>query len=139
MYLAAFAILRATGRRSVGELAMLDFIVVHFLALAADRAMMGDQTSIGSGFVTLKTMFFWNNALNWLSYYIRPLERLVVPAPLPIVRNGQMIRRNMRKEFVTEEELQQDLREQGCENIADVRLAVVEGDGNISLIMNCNF
>ena len=54
MYLAAFAILRTTGRRSVGELAMLDFIVVHFLALAADRAMMGDQTSIGSGFVTLQ-------------------------------------------------------------------------------------
>lgn len=136
MYLAVFTILRVTGRRSVGELAMLDFIFVLFLAIAADRAMMGDQTSIGSGFVLLLTLFFWNYLLNWLSYHVRPLERLVAPAPLPIVRNGQMIKRNMRKEFVTEEELHQNLREQGCDDIAAVKLAVVEGDGNISVIMN---
>jgi uncharacterized membrane protein YcaP (DUF421 family) len=136
MYLTVFSILRLSGRRLMGELAMVDFIFVLFLAIVADRAMMGDQTSIGSGLTLLGTIVFWNYMLNWLSYRIPQLERLVAPPPLLIIQNGRLLYRNMRREFLTEEELRANLRGQGYEDVANIKRAFVEPDGNISVFTN---
>lgn len=134
MYLLVFVFVRISGRRSLGQLGMLDFIFVLMLAVAADRAMMGDQTSIGSGFVMVATLAGWNFLLNWAGYRIQPLQRLTTPAPIPIIENGKMNRRNMRREFLTEEELLANLREQGCDDPTSVKTAYIEGDGAISVI-----
>jgi uncharacterized membrane protein YcaP (DUF421 family) len=80
------------------------------------------------------TVVAWNYILNSLAYYIPIIERLLSPPPLLIVRDGKMLRRNMRKEFLTEQELMAQLREQGVENLEDVKSAHLEGDGNISVI-----
>ena len=66
--------------------------------------MMGNQHSIGSGIMLLATIVFWNYALNWLSYRIHRLERLVAAPPLLIIRDGRLLYRNMRQEFLTEDE-----------------------------------
>jgi uncharacterized membrane protein YcaP (DUF421 family) len=136
MYLAVFTILRFSGRRLMGELAMVDFIFVLFLAIVADRAMMGNQSSIGSGITLLGTIVFWNYMLNWLAYRIPRLERLVAPPPLLIIQDGRLLYRNMRREFLTEDELRSNLRGQGYEDVLNIRRAFVEPDGNISVFTN---
>ena len=76
----------------------------------------------------------WNYLLNSISWFFPALERLTTPPPLQVVRNGQLDRRNMRKEFLTKEELMAKLREEGIEDLDKVKAAYIEGDGNISVI-----
>lgn len=134
LYFAVFIILRSSLRRSAGELSMLDFIFVLLVANGAADSMTGGSTSIVGGLVTVITVVAWNYLLNSLSYYVPLVERLVSPPPLQVVKDGKLIRRNMRKEFLSEQELMGQLREEGVDDISAVKAAHIEGDGNISVI-----
>lgn len=134
MYFAVFVIMRSTLRRTAGELAMLDFIFVLLVAGGAADAMIGGSLSVANAVVLILTIVAWNYALNTLSWYIPWLERWTTPPPLPLIKEGKMLRRNMRKEFITEAELMAQLREDGIDDVARVKSALLEGDGNISVI-----
>jgi uncharacterized membrane protein YcaP (DUF421 family) len=136
MYLSVFTIVRLSGRRLMGELGMLDTIFVVLLAIAAFPAIVGDQRSIGSGIILVLTIVFWNYLLNWITFHYPRLERLVAPPPLLIIEDGKLIRRNMRHEFLTVEELMFNLRERGHHDVSSIRRAFVEPDGNISVVLN---
>lgn len=136
LYFVVFGILRATLRRSAGELSMLDFIFVLLVANGAADAMTGGATSVPAGVVTVVTVVVWNYLLNSLGYYIPFIERLIAPPPLLLVKEGQMQRRNMRREFLTKDELMAQLREEGVDDLAMVKTAYLEGDGNISVVTN---
>jgi uncharacterized membrane protein YcaP (DUF421 family) len=138
LYFVVFGILRATLRRSAGELTMLDFIFVLLVANGAADAMTGGATSIPAGVVTVVTVVTWNYILNSLGYFIPIIERLVAPPPLLLIQDGQMQRRNMRREFLTKDELMAQLREEGVDDLAMVKTAYLEGDGNISVITRDN-
>jgi uncharacterized membrane protein YcaP (DUF421 family) len=62
------------------------------------------------------------------------IERLTSAPPLPVVRDGKLLRRNMRREFLTEEELMNHLRHQGFSEVKDVKEAYVESEGKITVI-----
>lgn len=134
LYFAVFIILRSSLRRSAGELSMLDFIFVLLVANGAADSMTGGSVSVAAGLVTVATIVAWNYLLNSLSYYVPFIERLVSPPPLQVVKNGKLIRRNMRKEFLSEQELMGQLREEGVDDLERVKAAHIEGDGNISVI-----
>ena len=80
------------------------------------------------------TIVFWDMLLNWLDYRFPALRPLLRPASLPLVKDGRLQRRNMRRELITEEELMAKLREQGLERVEDVKASYLEGDGSISVI-----
>jgi len=65
---------------------------------------------------------------------VRWIERLLSPRRLTLVRDGRMMRRNMRKELMTEEELMSQIRLQGAADLSRVREACMEADGRISVI-----
>ena len=134
LYFAVFIILRSSLRRSAGELSMLDFIFVLLVANGAADSMTGGSISVIGGLVTVITIVGWNYLLNSLSYYVPFVERLVSPPPLQVVKDGKLIRRNMRKEFLSEQELMAQLREEGVDDVSKVKAAHIEGDGNISVI-----
>ena len=136
VYFFVFIIMRGTLRRTAGELSMLDFIFVLLVANGAADAMTGGSISVANGAFIILTVVFWNYALNTLSWYLPALQRWTTPPPLQVVRDGALLRRNMRKEFLTEDELMAKVREDGIENISDVKAAYIEGDGNISIITN---
>jgi uncharacterized membrane protein YcaP (DUF421 family) len=134
LYFVVFLIMRFTLRRSAGELSMLDFIFVLLVANGAADAMTGGATSVPAGVVTVVTVVLWNYLLNSLGYYFPLIDRLIAPPPLLVIRDGKMVRNNMRREFLTKEELMAQLREQGVDDIARVKTAYLEGDGNISVV-----
>ncbi len=135
MYLALFALLRVVLRREAGSIGVADLLVIVLIADAAQNAMASNYTSIADGILLVATIIFWAYALNWLGYHVPAVQRLLHPPPLPLVRNGQMLRRNMRQELITEDELISQLRLQGSETLADVEFAAMEGDGRISFVM----
>lgn len=134
VYLLLFAILRVAMRREVGVLGVSDLLLVVLIADAAQNALAAGYESVPDGMILVLTIVFWNFTLDWLSYRFSLLRRLVHPAPLPLVRDGQLLRRNMQREMITVEELMSQVRQHGLQDIADIKLACIEGDGKISII-----
>jgi uncharacterized membrane protein YcaP (DUF421 family) len=72
--------------------------------------------------------------VDWLTFRVGFLRKILEPSPLPLVLNGKVQRRNMREEFLSMEELQSKLREKGVEDIGSVRAAYLESDGEFSVL-----
>ena len=133
IYLLLFAFMRVL-RREAGGIGITDLLVVVIIADAAQNAMAGEYKSITEGVLLILTIGFWDYALDWLGFSSPRFQRLLRPSPLLLVRDGRMQRRNMKREMITEEELISQLREHGVEDVAEVKLSYLEGDGRISVI-----
>jgi uncharacterized membrane protein YcaP (DUF421 family) len=133
MYLGILLLFRVLPQRTGGEMAMMDLIFGLLIAEAATHSL-GGYSSVTEGFIVIVTMMAWNYLLNYLSYHIPFVEKMVSPPPLQIIKNGKLIKRNMRREYLTEEELTDHLRLEGIDKVDDVKAAYIEGDGHISVI-----
>jgi uncharacterized membrane protein YcaP (DUF421 family) len=134
VYLVLFTILRYLPNRQVGAVGISDLLVVVLFANAAQNAMASHYTSITDGLILVGTIIFWSYTLNYLGYRFAHVQRFLNPPPLLLVKNGIILQRNMRRELLTEGELMSQLRQQGVENLADVKQAFMEADGNISVV-----
>jgi uncharacterized membrane protein YcaP (DUF421 family) len=134
MYLCIYFLLRFTLKRQAGTVGIADLLVIVLIADAAQNGMADDYTSIADGLLLVSTIIFWSYALDWLGYRFPHLERILHPPPLKLIQQGRLLRRNMRKELVTEDELMSQLRQQGISDIKHVKQACMEGDGRISII-----
>jgi uncharacterized membrane protein YcaP (DUF421 family) len=129
-----FLLFRFIIRREIGSVGVGDILVLVIIADASQNAMAGEYNSISEGMVLVSTLIFWNVLIDWLSYRFPRFHRFAQPEPLPLVRHGRILRRNMRKEFINDEELWNKLREQGIESLDEVKIARLEADGEISVI-----
>lgn len=133
LYFGILVFMRFMPRRTGGELAMMDLVFLLLVAEAAAHAL-GGYNAVADAVMMIATLMGWNYLLNFLSFHVPFIERLVSAPPLQVVRDGQLLRRNMRREFLTEEELMNHLRQQGVEEIKDVKAAYVEAEGKITVI-----
>lgn len=133
IYLLLFFVLRVL-RREAGALGISDLLVVVIIADAAQNAMSSDYKSITEGAVLVGTIIAWDFFIDWLGFRFPAVQRVLRPAPLPLVKDGRVIRQNLRKEMITMEELMSQLREQGVESVEEVKMCRLEGDGHISVI-----
>jgi len=134
VYLAIFALLRFVLTRQSGNLGVTDLLVIVLIADAAQNAMASEYKSVPDGLLLVATIVFWSYVLDWLAYQFPTFRRLIHPPPLELIRDGKVNRRNMRKELITIDELNAQLREQGIEDLKQVRKACMEGDGRISVV-----
>jgi uncharacterized membrane protein YcaP (DUF421 family) len=132
-YFILFGVLRIMRRES-GAIGISDLLVVVLIADAIQNAMAGEYTSITEGVVLVVTIAVCDYLLDWLGYHVPLFERFLRPAPLPLIEDGQIVRRNLRQEMITHGELMGLLREQGIEEIASVKRCFIEGDGRVSVI-----
>lgn len=133
LYVAILVLMRCMPRRTGGELATMDLVLLFMIAGAASNAL-GDSDSVTESVVLIAVLMGWNVLVNAASYRFRWIEGLVSAPPVQVIRNGKMIRRNMRREFLTEEELMGSLREQGIGAIDEVKAAFIESEGALSVV-----
>jgi uncharacterized membrane protein YcaP (DUF421 family) len=129
-----FCIFRFLIRRDVGSVGIADILILVLVADASQNAMAGDYRSITDGMVLIATLIFWNMLLDWLAFRFPAFRRLAEPGTLVLVRDGRLVMRNLRREFITEDELWAQLRKQGIERLDQVRHVYLEADGNFSVI-----
>ena len=134
VYLGLFLAMRFLLKRQTGVIGIADLLVIVLIADASQNAMASEYRSFTEGVVLVATIIFWNYTVDWLGYRFPLFQRLVRPSPLALVKDGEMLRRNMRKEFITEDELLTQLRKQGVDDVRDVEKAFIEGDGSISVM-----
>lgn len=132
LYFAVIVFMRLMPRIG-GQLAVMDLVFVLLIAEAASGAM-GEYTTVGDAIFLIATLMAWNYLLNLLSFHIPFIEKLISGSPLQVVRNGRLLPRNMRREYLTQDELMAQLRRQGIEKIEDVKAAYIEGEGELTVI-----
>lgn len=133
LYFGLLILVRMMPRRTGGELATMDLIFVLLIAEAAAHSL-GDYASVGDGLVMIVVLMSWNWLVNVLSFRIPAIERLVSAPAIEVVRDGKLLRRNMRREYLTEDELMSHLRQEGISGLERVKSACVESDGRLSVI-----
>ena len=134
MYWFLFIVFRFILRRDVGSLGISDFLFVVILGDAAQNGMIGSATSATDAMVLIGTLVFWSYMLDFMSFQFPALQRFTSAPRLCLVRDGKRLRRNMRREFITDEELNAKIRQEGVEDVATVKRLYLEADGEMSLI-----
>ncbi|PKO31279.1 MAG: DUF421 domain-containing protein [Betaproteobacteria bacterium HGW-Betaproteobacteria-7] len=136
LYWFLFIVLRFVLRRDVGSLGISDFLFIVIIGDAAQNGMIGSATSATDGMVLIATLVFWSYLLDFVSFQFPLFQRFTSAPRLCLVRDGKLLRKNMRREFITDEELNAKIRHEGVEDVATVKRMYLEADGEMSLIRN---
>jgi uncharacterized membrane protein YcaP (DUF421 family) len=127
---------RISGKRHIGELNVYDLMLVLVVGNAVQNAMTKTNSQLRVALVSAGTLML----LGWLAAKVTArwpeLGLRVLATPTVVVQNGQLIRHNVRHEGITRDEVLAAVREQGLADLADVKLAVLEMDGSISVVPN---
>lgn len=134
MYFIIFVLLRLVLRRQVGGLGTSDILVVVLVAEIAGNGISADSFSVIGGAISVATVLFWTYVIEWLQYHVPYVERLTREPKLKLIADGKLLRRNMRAELVTVEELMVQLRKQGVDECSKVKAAYLEADGSVSVL-----
>ena len=134
MYWFLFLIFRFLLRRDVGAVGIADVLLVVLIADASQNAMGGGYDTVAEGCVLVATLVGWNYLLDWASWRFAWMARWVEPPPLPLIRHGKLLMRNLRQEHLTPDDVLANLRQHGIDAISQVRKACLESDGNFSVI-----
>ncbi len=134
MYLALFAILRFIARRQAGQLGPADLLVIVLIADAAQNGLGKDYQSVTEGVVLVLTIVFWEYVIDWLAWRFPALRPVLAAPSLKLIENGHLVESSLRAEMLTADELMSQLRQNEVEDVREVRLARLEGDGRISVL-----
>jgi uncharacterized membrane protein YcaP (DUF421 family) len=134
MYLAMYFLLRIFRRQS-GTIGVADLLVIVVIADAAQNGMAGDSKSITEALVLITTIVLWDLLFDWLGFKSTFIARIVERTPLLLVENGEIIKKNLEKEFMTEDELMSGLRQQGQEDARLVKKCYLESNGRFSVLL----
>jgi uncharacterized membrane protein YcaP (DUF421 family) len=134
MYFFLYALFRVVIKRRVGAIGMADLLVLVIIADAAQNGMAGEYTSVTDAVILVSTIVAWNYFFDWLAFRFPSIERWLQPAPLLLVHRGRILWRHMRLELISEAELRAKLREHGVERVEDVEKALIEPDGEVTVI-----
>ena len=134
VYLAIVIGLRIIGKRHVGQLSILDFVLILLVSNAVQNAMVGENVTLLGGLIAAATLILLNYMLSLVFYRWGSAGRFFEGTPTLLVHNGAVIRPHLASEKITEEELERAIREHGIESIHGVKSAIMEADGSISVI-----
>jgi uncharacterized membrane protein YcaP (DUF421 family) len=126
--------IRLTGKREVGQMATYELVLILLLANAVQNAMTGPDTSLAGGVVGACTLLIANAIVTRASSRSSKLRATLEGTPTVLILKGKVIKKNMEKEHIANEELEQALREHGISTSEDVGIAVLEVDGSISVL-----
>lgn len=125
---------RLAGKRQLGQMSPFDLIVLLVISNAVQNALIGNDNSLGGGLIGAAALLVMNGLVAWASSRFRGFERLVENTPTILVQHGRVLADNLRRECMTLPELRAALRREGVVSVADVRYAILEEDGRVSVI-----
>ncbi|HRH58175.1 MAG TPA: DUF421 domain-containing protein [Chitinophagales bacterium] len=125
---------RIFGKRELSQLSIADLVLIVLISNAVQNAMVGENTSLLGGLTAATVLFSLNMLLGYLMFRFKKIRTLVESEPVTLIYNGKVLRKNLENVLLTMDELNSAVREHGVEKAEDVSLAILEVDGNISVI-----
>ena len=134
IYLALLLGLRLAGKREIGQMTPFDLVVILLIANAVQNAMVGPDNSLTGGMIAAGVLIAANYAVASARERLPWLHRAVEGSPTLLISDGKFIKDNLRRERIDEEEVLMAIREHGISGPDEVRMAVLEVDGSISIV-----
>ena len=134
MFLAIFAMMRVAGQREAGAHSLTDLLVVVLVAEAAAHGMAGEARGIADSVLLIATILGWSVALDAVAYRWPRIAPLLKSRATPLIVDGRVNQRALRREFMQREELMAELRLHGVTDVKDVARAYLEANGMVSVI-----
>ena len=128
--------LRLFGKKELAQLSVTDLVFILLISNAVQNAMVGSNTTLYGGLVAASALFIVNFILKQILYHFPPLSKLIQGEAVMLIYKGRIKIDNMHRTRITHNELLEAIREHGVNSISEVDLAVLEVDGNISILSN---
>lgn len=134
VYIFIVVSIRLFGRKELAQLSVLDLVFILLISNAVQNAMVGPDTSLLGGLCAAGTLFIVNFVFKYILYRYPKLSGLMQGNAIMLIYNGDIIKENLLKAKITVSEIEEAAREHGVKSIDEVDLAVLEVDGNISIL-----
>lgn len=133
VYLMLIFLLRISGKRQIGELSPFDLVLLLIIANAVESSMSGGDNSLLSGIILAGTLIAANYLMGFISYKNKRFERLVEGRPQVLIHEGKIFDEVMNDAKLTRLELNTTLRQMGYFNVNEVKLAILENNGKVTV------
>lgn len=134
VYVFMLIAIRLTGKKELSQLNTVDVVLILLISNAVQNAMVGSDSSLLGGLVAAAVLFLLNYVLKRSLFKSKRLRDMLLEKPEILIHNGKLDFEILHKLGITNEELDEAIREHGVERHQDVKLAMLEVDGNISVI-----
>jgi len=134
VYVALLLGLRLAGKREMGQMTPFDLVVILLIANAVQNAMVGPDTSVTGGLIAAGVLIVGNYGVAQARERLPWFRRAVEGTPTLLINDGKLVAEHLRREGLDEDEVLMAIREHGVADVKDVRMAVLETDGSISIV-----
>lgn len=135
IYFFVFFILRISGKRTVGEMTTFDLVLLLIISEATQQALLDGDQSMTGGMLAIATLVFVDIAVSLITARFKSVDRIVNSVPAVVLKDGVLLEDRMSQERVSVEDILEAARKsQGLESLDQVRYAILEKDGSISII-----
>ncbi|MDQ6712647.1 MAG: DUF421 domain-containing protein [Candidatus Dormibacteraeota bacterium] len=134
IYIVFFVGLRLFGKRELGQFTTFDLVLVLLVANALQPAITGPDQSVTGGAIIIAILLLFNRGIALLRSRWPWFDTLIEPPPTVVVRDGQISKAALEKEGLSDADVEMAVREHGVDKVSEVKLAVLENDGSISVV-----
>lgn len=134
VYLFIVVSIRLLGKKELSQLSVIDLVFVLLISNAVQNAMVGSNSTLMGGLVAATALFITNYIFKEFMYRFPKFSRLIQGEALLLIYNGKLNHANIAKYKLTVDEIMEAIREHGVARVEDVDLAILEVDGNISVL-----
>lgn len=137
IYLFILLVFRLLGKKSLSETTTFDLVLLLIISEVTQQALVGQDYSLTTSFILIGTLVGVDMLLSVLKLKSRLFDKVTEGIPLVIVENGKVLRERMKRSRVSEDDVLEAAREmQGLEHMEQIKYAVLEKDGKITIIPN---
>ena len=135
IYLFLLLLFRLIGKRTLSEVSTFDFILLLIVSEATQNALLGEDYSLVTGMTVILTLVLLDLGLSLIKSHSKAIEKIVEGTPLVLVENGKVLQASLKMSQVTEDDILQSARlSHGLERMEQIRFAVLESSGGISVV-----
>ena len=134
VYLVIIVGIRVFGKKELSQLSIIDLVFILLISNSVQNAMVGPDNTLMGGIVAAMSLFSVNFLFKLILFKEKKISSFIQGSPVMLIHYGKVLEENLRREKITHDELSAAVREHGVENIEDVNLAILEVDGNISIL-----
>jgi uncharacterized membrane protein YcaP (DUF421 family) len=129
-----FILLRGMKRKTLGDLSPLELILLVVLGDLVQTGVTQEDYSLSGLILSVSTFAFWVAVMNWLTWRSERARRVIEGVPLVLINDGEPVQTTLELEQIPMAELYEAARQQGIDDLKEVRLGVLEVSGKISFI-----
>lgn len=134
IFIALYLLVRLMGKRELGQMTPFELIVLVVIGDLIQQGVTQNDFSLTGAVIAISTIAFWALVMSWASYLWPRAERLLEGEPRVIVRDGELLEANLRRNRLTRSEIESEMRLAGISQMEDVAWAILEPRGKISFI-----